>query len=255
MVVLTEDQRARIEANRAEALRRKAMPKAPTASPAEGEHFTFGKYAGKSFLQVAKEDPSYCNWAQKQQNATGQLKRFIEFVSLQERNDSCPSPSQGHKRHADNMQGFAQGTETETDAKRQRIELQQRVQDIARPSVPQRRFFRLQHQYLNHIKTGRKRWEGRLNVGVAAGITVGCLATFSSGSENLEMEVQSVRKYPNFEAMLSDLGVEKCLPDVSSLDRGVSIYHSFPGYAEKAGKFGVIAMELTKPGYSLHLAV
>merc|ERR1712232_409085 len=157
-------------------------------------------------------DPGYCSWAQKQQNPTGQLKRFVDFLNSQKSSDSSPSPSQENKRPADSMQNFAH--KAEADAKRQRVEVQQRMQDVTRMSGLGRRFFRLQQQYLDHIKSGRKRWEGRLNIGAAAGITSGFIAAFSSGSDNLEMEVQSVRKYPNFEAMLSDLGVENCLPGV-----------------------------------------
>lgn len=232
MTPLTEAQQARVKANREEAVRRRAASQA-----AKGlEHFTFGKHSGKSFGEVALSDPDYCGWARNQAAANGQLKVFVDFLTQQQGGGLLSGADSGNKRALDTA--LRQAAE-DAVVKRQRVEA------VARPSAPQRRFFRLQRQYLEHIKSGRKRWEGRLNVGAAAGISAGCKAVFSSGTENLEMQVQSVRKYKSFEAMLCDLGVETCLPGVSSLPQGVGIYHSFPGYADKAAQFGVLAMELS----------
>jgi ASC-1-like (ASCH) protein len=51
--------------------------------------------------------------------------------------------------------------------------------------------------------------------------------------------------------MLQDLGVENCLPGIKDVDAGVTLYHGFPGYAEKEQQFGVIAMELVPAESSL----
>lgn len=228
MAALTEEQKARIEANKAEALRRKAAL-AQIASVGQ-ERFTFGKHAARTFGEAAGNDAGYCSWAQAQQGASGQLGRFVEYLA---RLKSHSTGQPGQKRSCDGTDDIA--------AKRQR------VQEIARPTAQRRIPLRLQHQYLEHIKAGRKRWEGRLNVGAPAGASKGCLAVFSSGRDNLEMTVQSVRKYGSFEDMLQDLGVETCLPGVTSVARGVSIYHGFPGFAEKEKQFGVVAMELAPP--------
>lgn len=242
MVVLTEAQLARIEANRNEALRRKAGAN-------QGQRFNFGKHIGKTFAEVAIGDPTFCSWAQKQQKPSDELKQFIDFLARQCSSSASSSVQAGSKRSIELMQEGVGTVAEHIDAK------SRRVQEVARPSVPQRRFFRLQRQYLENIKSGRKRWEGRLNVGAAAGVSIGCKATFSSGSDTLEMTVRSVRYYKTFEAMLCDLGVDTCLPGIGSLSQGIAIYHSFPGYAQKERQFGVVAMELMRPGSSMTLGM
>merc|ERR1712107_132509 len=102
-----------------------------------------------------------------------------------------------------------------------------------------RKTFRMQQRFLELIKSGSKRWEGRLKTGAAAIVSAGCIVSFSSQTEELDMMVRSVREYKTFEDMLSDLGVETCLPGVRSLSQGVSIYHSFPGYAQQEVLRGV----------------
>lgn len=206
------------------------------------DRFSFGKHSGKTFGEVAGTDAGYCSWARENQNPTGQLRDFINFLAQRASDSTCPTSSTNSKRSVEVL-----GSVANNDAKRQRMDLHQDVQAVARPSVAQRRFFRLQHQYLEHIRSGRKRWEGRLNVGAAANVSAGCIATFDSGREKIEMLVESVKQYRSFEDMLLDLGVDTCLPGVTSLTQGTGIYHSFPGYAEKASKLGVTAMELRRP--------
>lgn len=233
---LTEEQRARSEATRADAPRRQTqLGFSPThdAATQEQTRLSIGKHAGKTFAEVVAADPGYCTWAQKVENPSGPLKQFVDFVAQQKG---------GTKRNADVMRGAAGGLSGAADGKRQR------VQDVARPSIAAPRFFKLQRQYMEHIKSGRKRWEGRLNVGAAAGIIAGSHVTFSTGNERLDMLVKSVRKYSSFESMLRDLGVDTCLPGVTSLTDGIAVYHSFPGYAQKERQFGVLAMELIEPG-------
>ena len=44
--------------------------------------------------------------------------------------------------------------------------------------------------------------------------------------------------------MMEDVGVETCLPDYSSVDDAERLYRSFPGYAEKERRFGVLAIHV-----------
>jgi len=62
------------------------------------------------------------------------------------------------------------------------------------------------------------------------------------------MMVQSVRHFQSFEAILHDLGVKTCVLGTTPLSQSVDVHHSFQGYAEKASKFGIVGMELKKPG-------
>lgn len=246
MLSLSEADRARIQANQAEALRRKAarnldketvraLDKENILGTLSSERLMFGKHSGKTFTEIVETDPGYCRWAQAQQ-PNGQLAKLVEYWSMCE----------GKKRPADFDTGAVQ--------KRQRFVESARIETIARPTT-RKAFFRLQHPYLESIKSGQKRWEGRLKAGAAMSIAMGCHVTFSSGREDLHMVVRSVRDYRTFEDMLCDLGVETCLPGVKSLSEGVSIYHSFPGYAEKESSCGVVAMELMKPGSSFSLGM
>merc|ERR1712032_26338 len=172
----------------------------------------------------------------------GQMAQLQEYLSSSgepKRDGVLSGPLQKRK--------FQQADATcEVDAagidKRSRRE-HEMLTTVARP-FQQKRTFRMQQQFLDLIKAGKKRWEGRLHTGAAVGVSMGCSVRFSSTEEDLEMKVRSVRNYRSFAHMLEDLGVHTCLPGVSTVKEGVAIYHSFPGYADKECKLGVVAMEL-----------
>jgi ASC-1-like (ASCH) protein len=44
--------------------------------------------------------------------------------------------------------------------------------------------------------------------------------------------------------MLLECGVQACLPDARDLDEALAIYHSFPGFEEKAAESGVLALDV-----------
>eukprot|EP00928_Gymnodinium_smaydae_P062949 TRINITY_DN4666_c0_g1_i1.p1 TRINITY_DN4666_c0_g1~~TRINITY_DN4666_c0_g1_i1.p1 ORF type:complete len:229 (+),score=30.09 TRINITY_DN4666_c0_g1_i1:50-688(+) len=199
------------------------------------KQLTFGKYAGKTLDEVANLDPGYCRWAASISQPGGQLKELVDYWKSRQ----CESSQQISKPSA------KRSLEPEKDdvAKRQCT----RDPEVLRRSSQQAlstRSFRLQQRYLDLIRAGVKVWEGRLRIGAAVGVRPGCPISFSSGSDELHMVVKSTREYKSFEDMLCDLGVESLLPGVKILAQGLSIYHSFPGYAQKELRFGVVAMEL-----------
>lgn len=211
------------------------------------QRIQFGRHAGKSFEELAQADPGYCRWALVQPNPSGQLAQFTEYLhQLPKR--------QSHAQVAGLKRVLPAGAETGgTEAKQPRLEALTRPP--ARPLAVSSRTFKLQWRYFDLIRSGQKRWEGRLKVGAAVGLSVGCKVTFSCGSSDLEMTVRSVREFRTFEDMLRELGVETLLPGVGSVSQGVAVYHGFPGYAEKERRFGVVAMELMPPGASFTLGM
>ena len=48
--------------------------------PQSKQLITFGKHTGKTFLFVAKNDTGYCTWAKKQENPSGPLAVFVEYL-------------------------------------------------------------------------------------------------------------------------------------------------------------------------------
>lgn len=59
--------------------------------------FSFGKHKGKTFQEVADSDPGYCQWALKQDEPGGALKKFVEFIkaSGHEAASKAPASSSG----------------------------------------------------------------------------------------------------------------------------------------------------------------
>jgi len=100
----------------------------------------------------------------------------------------------------------------------------------------------LRNQYIQLIKGGQKTYEGRVNTRLFQEYSVGDTVTWSAGSSQVTTRITDRRRYPSFEAMLSDIGYKKMVPDAQSLEHAVSIYNNIPGYQEKAARFGVVAM-------------
>jgi ASC-1-like (ASCH) protein len=59
-------------------------------------------------------------------------------------------------------------------------------------------------------------------------------------------KIKEIKRYKTFKEMLEVEGLENVLPGVKTIEEGVSIYYSFPGFKEKEKnpKIGVIAIHL-----------
>ncbi|CAD7946173.1 unnamed protein product [Amoebophrya sp. A25] len=51
----------------------------------DNKEFTFGKHAGKTFLQVFRTQPGYATWAEKQENLSGPLKKFVKYCKAKKK--------------------------------------------------------------------------------------------------------------------------------------------------------------------------
>jgi hypothetical protein len=148
-MVISDAQRAQIEANRAAAFRRKALLK-HAATPSKADRFTFGKHVGKTFIEIAYGDPGYCSWAKKQQNPIGQLKDFVDLIiGSQECDDHHSCSRVGSKRKAYVDQKVAHDDAEGVACKQQRVQARLTKQDFSLPAAAQRHSVRVQQEYLH----------------------------------------------------------------------------------------------------------
>jgi ASC-1-like (ASCH) protein len=102
--------------------------------------------------------------------------------------------------------------------------------------------FNVQEPYLSFIKSGQKTIEGRLNKGKFGSLEVGDILVLSSGS-NLQFEVIGKREYKTFQEMIISEGIERVIPDKTSIEDAVDVYYRF--YTPKQEQeFGVLAVEI-----------
>ena len=167
-----------------------------------------------------------------------------------------PDPARGSKNSPE--ENYASSAETASTPIENRqgsvksVQLQQPLQarSVASgntpPPVKNRFCLKIQKVYLEHILAGRKTVEGRLNVGQVTQIRVGdTIALECAGPKRVMVHVDKVKHFSGFREMLEAYTVKKCLPDCSSVDEGVEVYHGFPNYAQKVLSFGVLAIEIS----------
>ena len=100
------------------------------------------------------------------------------------------------------------------------------------------------------IKSGKKRVEIRANSDersfdystVKANHTLRFINEESG--EAMDTRVVRVTHYPNVKALFETEGTEKTLSVPWSVDQGIELIHSFPGYKESIEKNGVYAIEI-----------
>lgn len=104
----------------------------------------------------------------------------------------------------------------------------------------------LKRQYLTLIAKGEKTVEGRICNHPFNRLKEGTKITFfCTGSPDARCEITKVTRYNTFKEMLQTEGVSACLGRaVSSLEKGVEIYDSIPGYNDKAQRFGVLGIRI-----------
>ncbi|KAI3923095.1 hypothetical protein MKW98_000085 [Papaver atlanticum] len=101
----------------------------------------------------------------------------------------------------------------------------------------------VQEPFFTQLRVGRKTIEGRCAVGDYSRIGPGSLLLFN---RCLILEVQDVRRYPSFAELLKTESLEKVLPGVDTIEKGVQIYRNF--YTEEKEKSnGVLAICVSKP--------
>ena len=99
-------------------------------------------------------------------------------------------------------------------------------------------------KYFQSILNESKTVEGRINKGKFQKINKGDLVSFCSGDNRLSARIVEKKIYKSFENMINQEGISSLLPDVSSVEQGIEIYNSFPGYQEEVKKYGCVAFRL-----------
>lgn len=104
----------------------------------------------------------------------------------------------------------------------------------------------LKKHYLNLIANGEKTVEGRICNSTFKKLEKGKKMTFfCTGQPDVRCEVTEITRYESFREMLEKEGVSACLgKQVTSLEEGVKIYDSIPGYSQKAKAHGVLGIRL-----------
>jgi ASC-1-like (ASCH) protein len=107
----------------------------------------------------------------------------------------------------------------------------------------------IQAQFLDFIDQGFKTVEGRLGSDKYSLVKPGDIfefVTVEDETRRLRCVVLQVFKYMSFQNMLESQGLKKCLPHIDSIDEGVKVYRSFPGYAEGEKTYGAFAFHIKK---------
>ncbi|XP_050944092.1 uncharacterized protein LOC127150412 [Cucumis melo] len=100
----------------------------------------------------------------------------------------------------------------------------------------------VQEPFFTQLKDGLKRVEGRCAAGNYNRIQSGALILFN---KCLLFEVQDVRQYPSFYAMLKAESLDNVLPGVKTLTDGVQVYRKFYS-EEKELSNGVLGIHVKK---------
>jgi len=109
----------------------------------------------------------------------------------------------------------------------------------------------LRSEYFNAIKAGTKTVEGRLNTAKFKDLKPGmpiCFVLPETGEE-LYCNVQAINIYPSWLDMLQSEGLQNMLPGIDSLQSGVKLYESFPGYQEGVSELGALAIRIMLLSY------
>ena len=102
---------------------------------------------------------------------------------------------------------------------------------------------------MNQIQSGAKTVEGRINTGMFTRVRAGDKLRFfyhQAPSDDAVVTVTQVNRYRSFREMLQAEGVAACLPGVTSVEAGARVYDGIPGYAERAQRFGVLALRIER---------
>ncbi|PJA89527.1 MAG: hypothetical protein CO137_03825 [Candidatus Magasanikbacteria bacterium CG_4_9_14_3_um_filter_32_9] len=100
--------------------------------------------------------------------------------------------------------------------------------------------FNVREPYLSYIKKGIKTIEGRLNKGKFADIKKDDIVLIN---DDFKVKIIGLNTYTTFKEMIMNEGIEKVIPNATSLDEAVNAYYKF--YTkEQENEYGVIAIKM-----------
>lgn len=102
----------------------------------------------------------------------------------------------------------------------------------------------VQEPWFTFIKKGKKTVEGRLNKGRFASLKINDILIFENNGQECKVKIVDINKYNSFKELMEKEGLEKVLPGVESIDKGIKVYRQF--YSEEdEKKYGILAISLT----------
>jgi ASC-1-like (ASCH) protein len=104
----------------------------------------------------------------------------------------------------------------------------------------------LKEPWFSLIMRGLKTVEGRKNRGLFQQMQVGDIVEWTNDSiipRSVKTRITGKAVYPTFREYLETEGLDKCLPGITNMDDGLSIYYKY-FTKEEEKKFGVVAIRL-----------
>lgn len=102
-------------------------------------------------------------------------------------------------------------------------------------------YVNLKEPWFTYIKNGLKTVEGRLNKGKFTEFTKDDIIIFQHNDKKINAKITGINKYNNFSNMLKNKTLKRVLPNITSNQEGVNIYHQF--YTPQDEKeYGVLAI-------------
>lgn len=95
--------------------------------------------------------------------------------------------------------------------------------------------------WFSFIRSGVKPVEGRKATHTYKKIKVGDKINFSNGTENFMALVTEIRTYESIDDYLEDVTLEKALPEIKSIEEGLSIYYQWSP-EEKIRQYGFLGI-------------
>ena len=103
--------------------------------------------------------------------------------------------------------------------------------------------FRVKNTYYNLIKSGKKKYEGRLNKGLFTTVKLHDIINWENGDESVATKVLNIYKFDTFSNAIVNVGLMNILPNMKNLEDGVNVYKEF--YTdEDEKKYEVLIFEL-----------
>lgn len=97
--------------------------------------------------------------------------------------------------------------------------------------------------WFDHIKTGDKTIEGRLNKGKFKTFKKDEIIYFKNDQNKIKIKIINIIEYKDFKTYLEQEGLKRTLPGIDSIRNGVKVYRNF--YTkEMEDEFGVLAIEI-----------
>lgn len=107
------------------------------------------------------------------------------------------------------------------------------------------REYTIKQPWFKYIKSGQKKIEGRLFKGSFKHIKSMDTIIWNHKEMKIRVKVTSVRHYNTFKELLEEEGIDKVLPNTTSVMDGVNIYRTYFSEADEK-KYGVVAIEMEK---------